>query len=177
MLQRQHGILNVRCVLQSSSTCLDSGLCLDPGLAGMLLQLPEYCPLEQLSKSKHAPYLDDNDFSWQIVYDNIQQILVELSESGQTHTKRKRKQRKNLVRKEGTQADSDERFSTPCSSMELPGSQWGGLASPGSRGQPPQSAVLAGETTKVGKQLQKKSGTTQGASQETCERFGQEQSR
>lgn len=77
MLQRQHGILNVRCVLQSSSTCLDSGLCLDPGLAGMLLQLPEYCPLEQLSKSKHAPYLDDNDFSWQIVYANIQQILVE----------------------------------------------------------------------------------------------------
>jgi hypothetical protein len=43
----------------------------------MLLQLPEYCPLEQLSKSKHAPYLDDNDFSWQIVYANIQQILVE----------------------------------------------------------------------------------------------------
>lgn len=62
-----------------------------------------------------------------------------LSESGQTHTKRKRKQRKNLVRKEGTQADSDERFSTPCSSMELPGSQWGGWRRQALAANPPKA--------------------------------------
>jgi hypothetical protein len=45
----------------------------------MPLQLPECCPLEQLSQSKHARYLHDNDFSWRIVYDNIQQILLEHS--------------------------------------------------------------------------------------------------
>jgi hypothetical protein len=43
----------------------------------MVLQLPECCPLEQLSKSTHAPYLDDNYFSWRVVYDSIQQILLE----------------------------------------------------------------------------------------------------
>ncbi len=35
------------------------------------------CPLEQLSKSTYAPYLDDNYFSWRVVYDSIQQILLE----------------------------------------------------------------------------------------------------
>ena len=45
----------------------------------MLLQLPDYCPLEQLSQSKHALCMVDGDFPWNIVYDNVEQILAEHS--------------------------------------------------------------------------------------------------
>jgi len=43
----------------------------------MLLQLPDYCPLEQLSQSKHALCMVDGDFPWSIVYNNVEQILAE----------------------------------------------------------------------------------------------------
>ena len=45
----------------------------------MLLQLPDYCPLEQLSQSKHALCMVDGDFPWSIVYNNVEQILAEHS--------------------------------------------------------------------------------------------------
>ena len=45
----------------------------------MLLQLPDYCPLQQLSNSKHADCMVDDDFPWCIVYKNVQQILAEHS--------------------------------------------------------------------------------------------------
>ena len=43
----------------------------------MVLQLPGWCPLQQLSRSPHDDLLSDGECHWQIVYDSIKQILSE----------------------------------------------------------------------------------------------------
>jgi hypothetical protein len=47
----------------------------------MVLQLPGWCPLEQLSRSSHADLLSDGECHWRIVYNSIQQILSECKSS------------------------------------------------------------------------------------------------
>jgi len=43
----------------------------------MVLQLPGWCPLQQLSRSPHDDLLSDSECHWRIVYNSIEQILSE----------------------------------------------------------------------------------------------------
>ena len=43
----------------------------------MVLQLPGWCPLQQLSRSPHDDLLSDGECHWRIVYNSIEQILSE----------------------------------------------------------------------------------------------------